>query len=155
MAEYKERLGIFEFSEVFPYVVFDEDLPSELVPRNCQWKMPPEFYDLVEREFRGYKVNMYSTGYQMFARKGVECTSCKIIGEYLALERYTNRQGVPKTLRCHFSLYAVKDGQEILMTQDHIVPKCEGGPTRLENLQTMCTYCNNAKGYATGTYLQF
>lgn len=39
-----------------------------------------------------------------------------------------------------------KDGNEVLMTKDHIVPKSLGGRNCLENYQTMCCVCNCNKG---------
>jgi 5-methylcytosine-specific restriction endonuclease McrA len=44
------------------------------------------------------------------------------------------------------NLYAIKDGLEVLMTSDHIIPRSKGGPTILENLQPMCHICNGRKG---------
>lgn len=35
------------------------------------------------------------------------------------------------------------------LTCDHIVPESAGGPTTLENLQTMCQSCNSRKGART------
>jgi hypothetical protein len=32
------------------------------------------------------------------------------------------------------------------LTCDHVVPESKGGPTTLENLQTMCRPCNTRKG---------
>lgn len=32
------------------------------------------------------------------------------------------------------------------LTCDHIIPESKGGPTALENLQTMCRPCNSRKG---------
>jgi DNA-directed RNA polymerase subunit RPC12/RpoP len=37
-------------------------------------------------------------------------------------------------------------GAHIDLTVDHIVPESKGGPTTLENLQTMCRSCNSKKG---------
>ena len=32
------------------------------------------------------------------------------------------------------------------LTADHIVPESQGGPTTLDNLQTLCRSCNSSKG---------
>lgn len=51
----------------------------------------------------------------------------------------------------HFNLYALKEnGHEVLMTKDHIIPKCKGGGLSLSNLQTMCHKCNQKKGDSYG-----
>ncbi len=58
----------------------------------------------------------------------------------------------------HLNLYHVQEEEEkgewknlakdgmVLMTKDHIIPRSKGGPTTLENLQTMCSICNGKKG---------
>ena len=47
----------------------------------------------------------------------------------------------------HFNLYALDaDGNEVLMTKDHIVPKSKGGEDKGINYQTMCYPCNYVKG---------
>jgi hypothetical protein len=46
----------------------------------------------------------------------------------------------------HFNLYSqLDDGQLILMTKDHILPACKGGPNHIDNMQTMCYHCNSLK----------
>lgn len=37
-------------------------------------------------------------------------------------------------------------GSHVDLTCDHIIPESKGGPTTLDNLQTMCRRCNCSKG---------
>ena len=46
----------------------------------------------------------------------------------------------------HLNLYGINNGEEVMMTKDHIVPKSKGGSNGLKNMQTMCTVCNEIKG---------
>jgi hypothetical protein len=47
----------------------------------------------------------------------------------------------------HFNLYGYNhNGNEVLMTKDHIFPKSMGGSETLKNMQTMCGPCNYFKG---------
>ena len=39
-----------------------------------------------------------------------------------------------------------ENGNEVLMTKDHIWAKANGGKSNLANYQTMCHPCNHAKG---------
>jgi len=70
-----------------------------------------------------------------YTRDGIE-------GKFFALEQ----NGMDNN-RFHFNLYALdENGNEVLMTKDHIVPSSEGGKNVIDNLQTMCIICNNKKG---------
>lgn len=95
----------------------------------------------------GCKFKTTSNRYKVF-RKNLSCVKCKIKGSFFALERSIKTD----TKIYHFNLYAIHKGKEILMTQDHIIPKSKGGKTTLGNLQTMCFYCNQKKGdnYVSG-----
>lgn len=62
-----------------------------------------------------------------------ECTMCA----YVPLK---TRKETP-----HLNLWHLHKGGMRLMTKDHIYPKSKGGSDRLDNLQTMCVNCNNAK----------
>ena len=88
-------------------------------------------------EVEGYKVYRQSLRYATFYQKGCTCATCGKVGEYFELDLGDNSN------RRHFNLYA-EDGT--LMTKDHIVPKKHGGKDIISNMQTMCVYCNSAKG---------
>lgn len=92
--------------------------------------------------FDGDIINMGSLRYQTFAEKGVKCAYCGVEGRYFAKEKHPNSNSVSY----HFNLYAIDDnGDEILMTKDHILPKSKGGLDNIDNMQTMCTLCNQQK----------
>lgn len=90
-------------------------------------------------EFDGYLVHPDSLRYKVFYQKGLSC-SCGRKGAYFTLDKQDrNYEG----RRRHFNLYT-EDG--VLMTKDHILPKCMGGKDNVDNMQTMCVYCNVKKG---------
>lgn len=89
----------------------------------------------------GESIFTFSDRYKVFFTKGYKCAKCGLEGKYFALEK-----SVPEEGRYHLNLYALKDGEEILMTKDHIIPRSKGGKNRLENYQPMCTICNHKKG---------
>jgi HNH endonuclease len=79
-------------------------------------------------------------------RRNQACVWCERVGNFFVLEA----SGNPTP---HLNLYhRGKDGM-IMMTQDHILPVAWNGTDDVENLQTMCAKCNQAKG--TLTPLQF
>jgi 5-methylcytosine-specific restriction endonuclease McrA len=78
------------------------------------------------------------------------CVACGRVGELWVLQAHNAKE------RPHLALYAVgeqtiewhklsQDGL-VLMTKDHIIPRSMCGPTRSDNLQTMCSICNGKKG---------
>ena len=98
----------------------------------------------IEVDIRGtqHRINVKSLRLQCFKRSRV-CVECGLVGTIMSVDTFTiksDRTGV------HFNLYGEKDGKSRLMTKDHIIPKPKGGPDHLDNLQTMCDHCNNAKG---------
>jgi 5-methylcytosine-specific restriction endonuclease McrA len=102
--------------------------------------------------FDGEWINMASDRYQCFAVYGTTCVDCGIEGAYFIMERQGNFG------QFHFNLYALdNDGNEVLMTKDHITPRSRGGRDELKNYQPMCTACNNKKGsqiiYPVNTWL--
>lgn len=74
-------------------------------------------------------------------KESLVCVGCGIIGTHFWAECNHG------DFNYHLNLYAkLEDGGEILMTKDHIIPKSKGGADTLNNMQTMCTKCNNKKG---------
>jgi len=70
------------------------------------------------------------------------CCNCGIAGVFFVKEKHSSGD-----VSFHLNLYAVsEDGEEILMTKDHIVPRSLGGKNHLNNYQTMCVRCNLEKG---------
>ena len=91
--------------------------------------------------FFGDEIKSNSQRYQTFFTKGMRCAKCGIEGKYFAKEKRA------ADTRYHLNLYAVReDGQEVLMTKDHIYPRSKGGRSHLTNYQPMCEMCNSLKG---------
>lgn len=94
-----------------------------------------------EIDFDGDKIYGNSQRYQTFLTKGTKCACCGLEGKFFAKERAGNVK------RYHLNLYGIdENGEEVLFTKDHIIPKSKGGSNRLDNYQTMCERCNVKKG---------
>lgn len=73
-----------------------------------------------------------------------KCVTCGLEGVIWMLQSHGPLN--PKNeSRPHLNLYADTKGGWRLMTQDHIFPKSKGGSNELDNLQTMCSACNQTK----------
>jgi len=84
---------------------------------------------------------MASDRYKTFLTSGTKCVNCGLEAKYFAKERDW------KQLQYHFNLYGINEnGEEIMLTKDHIIPKSKGGRNELVNYQTMCSMCNENKG---------
>ena len=87
--------------------------------------------------------NVRITGVRLrsFLKHGTDCCVCGVNGAFFAKEKNF------RDVRYHLNLYAIDDnGKEVLMTRDHIIPRCRGGSEGINNMQTMCINCNNKKG---------
>ena len=89
--------------------------------------------------FDGDEINI-TPRLMMYKKCGVKCVVCGLEGQYFVKER------PEPTQVWHLNLYAVVDGEEVLMTKDHIIPYARGGKNQLDNYQPMCQPCNLAKG---------
>ncbi len=93
------------------------------------------------RTIQGVKVKITSERYRLFKESRV-CVKCGIEGKFLAVEKF-----LEEIKNYHINMYGIsEDGQEVLMTKDHIIPKSKGGKNHHSNYQTMCTKCNINKG---------
>jgi 5-methylcytosine-specific restriction endonuclease McrA len=101
----------------------------------------------VKKNYDGDEIKMASDRYYTFA-KSLHCAHYNIIGSFLAKERHVDKNGnINNGEAYHFNLYAIDDnGNEVLMTKDHIIPKSKGGRNELSNYITMCRPCNEIKG---------
>ena len=97
-------------------------------------------------------VSVSSVRLHMFAIKGIVCVGwkkkCRVKGSFFAKEKQNGSEKY-----WHLNLYALKkDGTEMLMTRDHIIPKSKGGGNGISNSQPMCFECNNKKGNTMELY---
>lgn len=93
----------------------------------------------------GEQIYTFSDRYKTFFTKGYTCPVCGTKGVYFALECSGDPSN--KNHRYHLNLYGINSqGEEVLMTKDHILPKSKGGKNALENYQPMCASCNSKKG---------
>lgn len=121
--ERKSTHSIEQIRELTKYVLFEKDKRNAKV------------------ELDGDIIKGNSQRYQTFFTKGMKCVCCGIEGKYFAKEKHE------KDISYHLNLYGIdNNGQEVLITKDHIIPKSKGGKDELENYQTMCVICNQLKG---------
>jgi hypothetical protein len=91
--------------------------------------------------FGDNRIKVDSQRLLLFAEKGWRCCECGLEALYFAKERHNSFMG------WNLYLYGVnKQGEEVLMTRDHIKPRSRGGRNRLHNYAPMCTCCNGRKG---------
>ena len=127
------RTGIYPLAEVLPYIQVDLGKSSK------ERLADPKAYKM----YGGKRVWMARKRYKVFVESTV-CCICGMEGEFFALEQQREKK---ENDIWFLHLYGrAKDGKEILFTQDHAVPKSRGGSNGLDNLQTMCSPCNNTKG---------
>lgn len=101
-------------------------------------------------EFDGDMIKVSSDRLFTF-KSNPACCVCGLRGQYLFKEKHSSND-----MSFHINMYAIdENGEELLMTKDHIVPQSLGGKNHPSNYQTMCIRCNLEKGNGIqrGTYL--
>lgn len=92
----------------------------------------------------GDLIKLGSDRYKCFKNSGTKCVKCGIEGQFFAKEKMRKS----KAEIYHMNLYAKdENGNDVLMTKDHILPKFHGGEDTVDNYQTMCDKCNSEKGH--------
>lgn len=108
-------------------------LPSEVLPH-----VKPSRRNRRTIYLGGHAVRVGSLRLQCF-KKSLVCARCGAKGLYFVLERHYDQE------LYHLNLYTRNGDTEVLMTQDHILARADGGADHIDNLQTMCAPCNTAK----------
>lgn len=99
----------------------------------------------VKKEFDGDVIKISSDRLITFKNKGVCCVECGLEGSFLVKERDLSQE--KRNEPFHFNMYGINEnGEEVLFTKDHIIPKSMGGANHVSNYQTMCKKCNEEKG---------
>lgn len=114
-------LGEFDPDEILPFVRKDDHKEDYIINGEV------------------HSVRMNSQRYFVF-RENQNCVACGLKGTKMILERN------PSDRSPHFNLYGEEDGELVMMTKDHVIPKSLGGQDRHSNYQTMCSICNGLKG---------
>jgi 5-methylcytosine-specific restriction endonuclease McrA len=134
MTRKKRKRRIIKRIEIYPipYVM------ERIIVNNRRAKCKPR------QNFDGHLVYMTSQRLQLFKLKGLTCVCCALKATFFALEQNV------KDKHPHLNLYGWnKNGDEVLFTKDHIIPKSKGGKNHIDNYQVMCTHCNSRKGNRT------
>ncbi len=118
-------LGVFDIEDVLPYIAKDGTegkLTIDYVINCVVWS-----------------VNMGSDRMRCLQRSP-RCLCCGLEGIQFQLEL------PPRDKRPHFNLYGMDtDGDLVMLTKDHIIPRARGGGNHQSNLQTLCCLCNERK----------
>ncbi len=113
-------LGIFDVEDVLPYIT--EKVAVNYIIDGTTWV-----------------VTMGSDRLRCLQR-GPRCLCCGLEGIQFQLEL------PPSDRRPHFNLYGMDtDGDLVMLTKDHIIPRSRGGGNQPSNLQTLCCICNEKK----------
>lgn len=106
-----------------------------------------ELYDKKWSRLINLNVYINTNAFALWKKHGVCCCieSCSKKGLFFASERTPGSGSMYN--EWHLNLYGIDDdGDEVLMTQDHVLAKGNGGADTVDNLQPMCYPHNQKKG---------
>jgi 5-methylcytosine-specific restriction endonuclease McrA len=108
----------------------------------AQSRQSPTHYDT----YKNYRLNFGNVRYQVLKRQRA-CQCCGIIGNRMFLCEVPEHDGGGFSFHLFAEAKDHRDGKVrlIQMTQDHIIPRAQGGTDDLENLRTLCLFCNNLR----------
>lgn len=91
-------------------------------------------------------INIRSKRLYTFVVSGTRCCCCGLAGQYFVKEQHRLNQ-IEQKKYYHLNLYGVdKNGNEKMLTSDHIISRSSGGSNSWYNRQTLCSRCNRIKG---------
>lgn len=128
--------------QVYTIQQFEDIIKKELLEKLEELNKDGKFPGLKSSNrffFDGDYIKLYSHRYITFISKGYKCCECGLEGSFFAKER------TKESKSWHLNLYGIKDGKEVLMTKNHIIPKSLGGKDHVDNYQTMCCRCHSIK----------
>ncbi len=135
----KKSAQIYERKESYrPHEILDFLPNAKDYPKNFELKK-------IKKEYDGDIMKMGSQRYYTFA-KSLKCEYCDLVGSVMYKERSMGKNGQPQNCGFHFNLYAINEnGEEIMMTKDHVLAKSRGGANSIKNYVTSCRICNEEK----------
>lgn len=104
-----------------------------------------EALDSKKIEIEGIKIRREDDRYENLYKNGLECKCCGMKAQFAAIEKIDKKQRY-----CFINFYGVNaDGEEVMLTKDHIYPRSLGGFNNISNYQVLCMKCNLAKSSKT------
>ena len=146
------RDKIYSIQEVYDAVkdhMFDSSTKIKTGRNNYKYKT----CNRSRVEIDGEMVTANSQRLQLFYTKGFRCVKCGTEGKFFIMVKHRTKKG---KLDPHYHLELIgvtPNGEYVLMTKDHILPKSKGGKDELDNYQTMCVLCNGEKADNSEEYM--
>ena len=129
------KVTIQEFKEKYA-IAYQEFLDRKTVSGRNKLRFTVE-----DTEGKLHELRTKSLRYQLFYREidRLKCVTCGMEGTYFLIQKSI---GTDHKVY-HANLYGIdKNGEEMMLTKDHIIRRRDGGPDHPDNMQVMCGNCN-------------